>query len=356
MINALDQMTPKERVSEYLKGNEVDRLPCILMLGETAANLAGIKLKDYYWNVDSMVETERYAIKELGAEGANGKLTLRGIAEAIGSHLDYPENGISSISKPILDDYSKLSGLKLIDPNKDGRLPMVMKVLEKLHREFGDYLSVGTDIAAPVSLAASIRGTSNLMRDFIKNKSELHSLLEYLTECNLIFVKAVYDNFGITCGIDDPVVSGNLIGYKQFKEFGQVYLEKTINGIYKITGNKPALHICGKTKHLWNDIGNMNLSIFSLDNCEDIGELKEAIGEKMCIIGNVDPVDVIRNGSIEEIHKEVENCIHKASDSPRGYFVAPGCQIPVGTPKENIKALTDATRKYSKGAKIGVKC
>ncbi|KMT21977.1 uroporphyrinogen decarboxylase family protein [Clostridium cylindrosporum DSM 605] len=356
MNNISQNMTPKERISEYFKGNEVDRLPYVLMLGETAAKYAGVKVKDYYFNVDLMVEVEKYAIRELGAESAISKLTLRGIAEAIGSKIKYTEDSISYVEEFILDDYSKLGSLKLIDPYKDGRIPIVLEGLKRLQKEVGDFVPVGTDIAAPVSLAALVRGADKLLRDFRKNKEELHTLLEYLTECNLIFVKTVYDNFGIACGIDDPFISGNLISYKVFEEFGKPYLEKTIDGIYKITGQKPGLHICGKTKHLWNDIGNMNIGNFSVDNCEDIGELKQAIGNKVCIVGNVEPVDTLRYGSVDDIYREVKTCIEKASDSPKGYIAGPGCQMPIDTPIENIRAFGDAVKKYSKGAKIGTKC
>jgi uroporphyrinogen-III decarboxylase len=97
----------------------------------------------------------------------------------------------------------------------------------------------------------------------------------------------------------------------------------------------------------------MNLSAFSVDNCEDIGELKKVVGDKMCIVGNIDPVSIVRNGSFEDVYKSVKECIQKASDSPNGYIVATGCDIPTGASIENIKAVTKATKKYSSEIKIG---
>lgn len=34
-------------------------------------------------------------------------------------------------------------------------------------------------------------------------------------------------------------------------------------------------------------------------------------------------------------------------------MLSSGCQIPIGTPKENLDALVYAVRKYGRGAKIG---
>ncbi len=75
------------------------------------------------------------------------------------------------------------------------------------------------------------------------------------------------------------------------------------------------MHICGKTKHIWDNLSRMNISTFSVDNCEDIRELKDVLGDKVCIVGNVDPVSVIRNGSIEDVYNTVKLCIEKAADS-----------------------------------------
>ncbi len=186
------------------------------------------------------------------------------------------------------------------------------------------------------------------MRDFVKNKEDIHKLLDFMTECNLAFVKAAYEEYGLVCGMGDPLSCGNLISGKQFEKFVEPYLRKTVDGIYKITGKKPSLHICGKTKHIWSRLGKMNISTFSVDNCEDIGELKAVLGDKVCIVGNVDPVSVIRNGTLEDVYDTVKLCIEKAAGSPKGYVVGSGCDIPGGAPVENIKAMIEATKNIVK--------
>ncbi|MDO7205170.1 uroporphyrinogen decarboxylase family protein [Paraclostridium bifermentans] len=59
------------------------------------------------------------------------------------------------------------------------------------------------------------------------------------------------------------------------------------------------LYIYGKTKKVWGHMVDIGISNLSLDNVDDIGELKEAYGDKVCLIGNVDPVETIMRGSIE---------------------------------------------------------
>ena len=41
-------------------------------------------------------------------------------------------------------------------------------------------------------------------------------------------------------------------------------------------------------------------------------------------------------------------CIDKAIDSPKGYILSTGCQIPKGTPIENVEIFMEAGRKYGR--------
>lgn len=56
------------------------------------------------------------------------------------------------------------------------------------------------------------------------------------------------------------------------------------------------------------------------------------------------------------MEEALKSCLRQASDSPKGYIPGAGCQIPLGTPKENLYALTEGVKKYTKGAKIGRNC
>ncbi len=351
----MSEMTPKERTEAYFRGEEVDRLPCRLMFEETAALYAGISTKEYYFNADKMLEVERYTVKELGAESVGINVTLRGMGEALGSQMGYSDTRASYLLEPVLKDYKMLENMKVVNPYEDGRLPIILKALGKIKKELGDEVNVGSGVAGPISAACMVRGVNNIMKDFIRDKENLHKLLDFMVECNLAYIKAVYEEYGLVCGIGDPLSSENLISPIQFKEVVEPYLRKTIDGIYKITGQKPSLHICGKTKSIWPILGDMNISTFSVDNCEDLEELKRVMGSKVCIIGNIDPVSVIRNGTVDDVYNSVKSCIEKAADSPKGYMIASGCDIPSGAPMENIKAVVDATKKYSSGIRLGRK-
>ena len=130
-------------------------------------------------------------------------------------------------------------------------------------------------------------------------------------------------------------------------------MKKLIGGIEKIMGAKPGAHICGKTKPIWADLADAGVGFFSIDNCEDLYEAKMAIGNKMRIAGNVPPVDVMMKGTIDDVINSCVDCLKKAADNPKGYMMNTGCQVPIGTPKQNFEAFLYAVRRYGRGAKLG---
>lgn len=160
----------------------------------------------------------------------------------------------------------------------------------------------------------------------------------------------------VPVGLTDPATSGNLIGERMFQEFSSPTCRICLDGIRKITGVNPGIHICGKTKHIWKDLKDLGFAFFSVDNCEDLAEVKAALGDTMRISGNVPPTTVLRNGTIDDVIESVKECLIKGSDSPCGYSLAVGCQVPLGTPRENLEAYIYAARRYGRGAQKGKLC
>ena len=65
-------------------------------------------------------------------------------------------------------------------------------------------------------------------------------------------------------------------------------------------------------------------------------------------VGLMGPFMEILNGTPESIEQAVIDCFRKCWDNPRGFTIAPGCDIPVTTSLENIDAYMRAARKCAK--------
>jgi len=202
-------------------------------------------------------------------------------------------------------------------------------------------------MGGPFTTAAFLRGTENFLKDLTKNPEKAHRLLEISTESVIRYIDAVSD-LGLSASIAEPIASSTMISSKRFREFAKPYLKKCMDRIIERCGSATTLHICGRTKSIWKDMIDVGIGNLSLDNVEDIGELKEEFGDKVCLIGNVDPVETIMRGTREDIYIESKECIKKAYDSPKGYILSTGCDVPIGTDPDKIIALMDAARIYGK--------
>ena len=350
-----DTMNNMERMKKYAMGEMVDRIPFSLAGGDTYAGIYGYTQKQYRDSLDIQFEVAEKAKKDFCGGGvyASTALGLRGIGEAVGSKAIYPENDFDYLTDFVLKDYSQLDDL-VFDPETNPFLQGKIHRAEEVLARLGGKGMVITGGAGPVTTAISIRESGAFLRDLAKRPAEAHRLLQFCVDCNLKWIKYNKEKFGmIMVSMADPATSSYLLGPKQYQEFSKPYMKKLLDGIKEITGSVPGIHICGKTKKFWPDLIDLGFPSFSVDNCEDLEELKNTVGHVMKISGNVPPVEVLCHGTIDDVIASVIECLKKGADSPCGYSLAVGCQVPIGTPKENLQAYIYAARRYGRGAQKG---
>ncbi|ABS40035.1 TPA: methylcobamide--CoM methyltransferase [Clostridium botulinum] len=342
-----EEMTPKERVVAFSKGEEIDRIICVPDMGVTMAPFIGVTARDYYHSAQLMADLEIALFKRLHHDGVSISTSLRGVAEAMGAKVGYPEYGISYLIEPAINSIDEIESLKVVDPLKDGNLPTLLEAIRLTRDALMDKVDVGAAMSGPFSVAASVVGTENLLKWMIKYPKKVHTLMDIVAESNNRYIEAVA-KLGVSIGFADPVSSTSLISPKQFREFSLPALKKNINKIKEKTGGAPGIHICGKSKEIWEDVVNAGISNFSIDNAEDLEEAKNIMGDRVVITGNVPPVDIVYRGNKEAIFKSVKECIKKGHDSKKGYILSTGCQIPMHTPIENIEMFMEAGKTYGK--------
>lgn len=346
-ILKVDQMTPKERMEAFASGKEIDRIPCSPFLGESVAPIFGHTIYDYNHSIDVLVDVAVGSFKKFRPDSIGFGPGLQGIPEAMGSKVIFPKNNTPYISDPAIKDYSEIDKLKAIEPYKDGRISNFLEALKITIEKLSSDVGVGTSVGGPFTTASFLRGTDKFLRDMNKNPEMVHKLLEVSTQSVINYIDAACD-IGLAPSLAEPNASCTMISEKNFVEFAKPYLKRCMDRIIERTGGGTTLHICGKTKKVWGHMIDIGIANLSLDNVEDIGELKEAYGDKVRLIGNVDPVETIFRGTREDIYKEARECIAKAYDSPKGFILSTGCDVPIGTDPDKILALMDAARIYGK--------
>lgn len=346
------EMTPMERSAAYARGERVDRIPCTLTAGETASPLFGIDISDYYFSSELMVEVESRLVEETGADNLGMGLGLRTIAEALGTKMAYSKYDVAKVDVPVFKSPHDVDGRELVDIHKDGRIPIMLEAFKVLKEKYGDERKIGTGSAGPLTIAGNSIGTTKLLKAMIKDPEGAKKLINFCADVVIKVAKDLWDEYGISFSFAEPLASKNLLSKEMFDEFCLPYLQKCITAVSSWQGGC-SLHICGETKDRWDDVVNMGISGFWIDNCESLGELKDLYGERISMTGSIPPVDVVLYGTPETINESVKNILLEASDNPKGFCLCPGCTTPVSTSLDNMKAIMNAAATYGRGAVKG---
>jgi len=134
-------------------------------------------------------------------------------------------------------------------------------------------------------------------------------------------------------GVGDPAAS--LIGPALYREFVWPYEKKLVEGLHA-AGARVRLHICGSTRRILEDIGRLGCDIVDVDSAVPMSLAREKTGPKQVLLGNLDPVRDLRNGSPQSIEAALSECHRQAGAR---YIVAAGCEVPRDTPPENIQTM-----------------
>ena len=281
-------------------------------------------------------------------------LRLRTMAQAVGSEIYFPEVGIDRVIKPVLTDWSMLPELMKDNPKKN---PVFLSVLQRgidLKAAFPE-MGIAMPVAGPFTNASLIRPVEMILRDTVRHPDKLNDLLKWTVDYTVAYAEMFADEFGGGgCTICDPISCADILGKRNYKKFSEPYLEYLIEGLTQTLGRKPGIHICGKTSPLWDDMLNLKVASFSVDNMEDLSAARDKMGPVFGLVGNVAPVDVMLNGSIDDVIETCKQCIIKGSEAENGYTLGTGCQVPIGTPRENFDAFIYAACKYGRGARKGM--
>lgn len=344
----LDAMTPIERARAIREGRPYDRIPIVPFLGEISGRLIGCSsVREYRSSPSLIVRGEIAAFNRYGMDGISGGMNSIGMAEALGADFVYPEHGIPYTASCVITEESQVRVLEPVDPGKTIQFLDAKEVLERLLEEAEGIVGVGAGLGGPFTICSFLMGTDQLLKNCVKKKDMVHGMMRIVTDSmrNCIDELSV---LGVGFGFADPVASGSLISPKIYEEFVFPYMQELCSYIYTKTGVSPSLHMCGNTVKLWKYIRQLQIGSLSIDNLIDLENAKEELGSQFAIVGNVPPIDVIMLGSREEIFESVKKCVEAGKDTPKGYTIAPGCNIPLETQLQKIDWFVEAGRMYGR--------
>jgi len=337
-------MNCKQRIMAALRGDPVDRVPVFIMSRQYAMKRKNLSFKtcleDFSGEKYANAQAEAFALY-----GYDGVMDLEGVSaesEAFGCELSKSENESPTVISPRIQHYDELEQLEIPDFEKSSVLQRQFNVIKALRRLVAEDVPIYANVQCPFRSAAMLRGLNNFLLDLIENAPDVHALLEVTTLMAILYGKRLIEAGADILMPSNPLGSGNIISKQHYEKFVFPY-EKRMVDSFRETGIPTILHICGKTQDRLCLIADTGYDGVSVDSIIDLDQAGRDVGNKICLVGNLDVFQPLRNGTPQDVTKGALECI-KAKNSGGGFMLSGSCEIIPDTPEQNLIALIEAAR------------
>jgi MtaA/CmuA family methyltransferase len=335
-------MTSRERLLAMLDGRPVDHLPCMPITMMFAADRIGARYRDYATDYRVLVEAQIRTAKEFKFDYVSVISDPAREAADCGAAVHYFEDQPPAIDETHarLADKTALAGLRMPDPLGGGRMHDRVQAAALFKERVGQEKLIEGWIEGPCAEAADLRGINTLMLDFYDDPTFVRDLFEFIVQMELPFARAQVEAGIDLMGVGDAAAS--LVGPAIYEEFVWPYEKKLVDGLHAM-GTRVRLHICGNTRRILPGMGKLSCEIVDLDFMVPLAEGREKMGAHQVLLGNIDPVRALRDGTPDSVTAAIAECHRQAG--PR-YIVGVGCEVTRDTRSENVRALAKCAQSH----------
>ncbi|HNY41697.1 MAG TPA: uroporphyrinogen decarboxylase family protein [Bryobacteraceae bacterium] len=332
-------MTGRERILTLLDGGAPDRAGLMPITMMFAAGRASLDYGRYALDYRILVESQLRTAGDYGLDHVSA-ITETREAPDCGAPIRFFDNQPYALDeeRSLLADKTVLARLPMPSPQSGVHMNDRLLAIDQLKRRAGSDLIVEGWVEGPCGAAADLRGINRLMLDFHDDPAFVGDLFEFVLTLAISFGKAQVASGADVIGIGDPAAS--LVGPRLYDQFVWTYQKRLVDALHA-AGARVRLHICGNTRRVLAQMGRLGCEIVDIDSMVPLAEARAAMGPDQVLLGGIDPVRVIQDGSPADVAKAVEDCFRQAG--PR-YIAGGGCEIPALTPHENMLALARAAR------------
>ena len=310
---------------------------------------ANISYLDYYTNINTWFETNMKAINEfpdiIFLPGFWAEMGMAAEPSGFGCLVNFPKDKtptVQHIGETCSDGLNK----KIPNPTRDGLMPLLLNLYkdgEKMAADAGHKIKI---VAArgPLTLATHLIGVTSFLTDIKLDPDNAHKFLKNTTKTVINWLKAQAE---VLHEVEGILVLDDIVGFlsiEDYQEFAHPYLKEIFSAF---PSTVKMYHNDTKNEVYYPYLKDLGINFYNFSHLCNIAEARKLIGDGICLIGNIPPLDALVKGTVEQVKKETIKCIDDYG-SDTGILLSAGGGASPGTPAENIKAVVDAVKSYKK--------
>ena len=250
--------------------------------------------------------------------------------------------------KPIIESEEDYDRLEYPDLRRKllGRLE---KDYISIRRRYGkevleNYAAWTVSILGPLDFASELRRYDRLLADIYRCPSKVHRLFDLITKVNIEWIDLcaeVLDRIRVLMLADHGLT---FLSPRLVESFGLQYWRRELGAVPKETIR--FYHNEGDVTHVLEAVPKMGTHVFHF-GWVDAAEAKRRIGDSICLCGNLNTVELLRNGTVEEVTHACKNLIRIAAPNG-GFIISSGGGMAPRTPIKNVDAVYKTSMKYGR--------
>jgi len=333
---------------KVIKGELCHPLPVAFIIDSPwLPNWYGIRMVDYFSNDELWLKANLKVIEDFpdifflpGFWSEYGMCTE---PSAFGARCTFPPDEFPHAHK-ILQSDADIDAMSIPNPKKDGLLPFVLNRLKLAQPKIE---AAGHQIRfavarGPLNISSYLMGSTEFLTMMMMQPDKAELLVKKVTDFLKDWLQLQMETFKTIDGIfllDDII---GFIGETEFRTFGQPYFKElfSLNASINFLHNDAA---CAVSAPFLPEIG---VNLFNMGFDIPLSQLKQLTGNKVTLLGNIPPRDVLANGDAGTVTRTTIELLKALTDKTR---IIPSCGggMPPGVQSENIRAFAEAVGKNS---------
>jgi uroporphyrinogen decarboxylase len=192
----------------------------------------------------------------------------------------------------------------------------------------------------PLALATHLRGITEFLTDIKIEPENSHKLLDICTKTVISWLKAQAENLP---DVESILVLDDIVGLMSpadYEGFAHPYLERVFAAF---PGMLKVYHNDANVEPFAERLAETGFDVLNFSHNIDISKLAGRIGHRIALMGNVPPLQVLVEGTPEEVAASTQKCLDSGC---KRLIVSAGGGMSPGTPAQNIEALVKTVKQF----------
>ena len=333
-------MNSVERVKAVITGQIPDRVPVCIHNCFMAQREAGIPMAQYRTDPEAVAQAYLISLEKYGQDILQLDIDTTMMAEGMGAIGEFSEDEPAKIVVPAIQSLDEVDKLRVVDPAKDARIPVLVEATRNLAKQVGSEVAIrGNADQAAFDLACLVLGISKFLEALAAepDNPNIFKLLDVCYRSHLAVHKALYAAGATFTSMGDSLCGPDVCSPRAFRKFGRPFEERLVKDLAP-DGIFTVIHICGDTTLILDQLAEYDFCGLELDYKTDAVKAKQTVGQRHVLFGNIEPSGVLALGTPDYVRQKTRELI--SIWKPGGLFVLnSGCTLPATTPSENIRTF-----------------